>query len=95
MKKLLLITALLCSMGFAKAQDATLKETTDWLTAKLNIPEVGPDNHYFIHQEVSFDRSICKLEITFYNNLNNDYRYWVYEFDLKDISLFDYAHLYQ
>ena len=35
MKKLLLITALFCSIGFAKAQDATLEETTDWIRDKI------------------------------------------------------------
>ena len=38
MKKLILIAVIFCCFGFAKAQesDATLKETIDWLSGKLN-----------------------------------------------------------
>jgi hypothetical protein len=90
-KKLILITALFCCFGFAKAQesDATLKETTDWITGKLDGihrhlgGKAGDDYTY----NISFDGCMCKMKEI---DESPFYKQWTItedSFNLGDISL--------
>lgn len=95
MKKLFLITALLCCFSFAKAQDATLKETTDWLTAKLKgYFTFEVDNNSIPHSaeySISFEECICTITVI---DTRGDGDKWCltketykYVFNLSDISI--------
>jgi len=86
MKKLICIAALLYCFSFVKAQesDASLKETTDWLTGKLNEVTIwGNSNQFKIN--ISFNG--CNCEVIDKVGDTKGYIRSKYVFNLKDISV--------
>jgi hypothetical protein len=88
MKKLILIIAFFYCLGFIKAQesDATLKETTDWLTGKINGLSF-PCGREQINTNISFDGSICTYTMEKFNQNGVSYGKRIFVFNLKDISI--------
>ncbi len=91
MKKLLFIAALFCCIGFVKAQDTepTLKETTDWLTSKLDgLSFYNKEQKFSFEFNISFNGCICTYK---YHMKSDDLpdieRDIKYIFNLGDISL--------
>jgi hypothetical protein len=88
MKKLILITALFCCIGFAKAQesDPTLKETTDWLTGKINELNFPCGRDQLI-TKISFDGCICTYSMERLKPNSEIYGPFKSVFNMKDISI--------
>jgi hypothetical protein len=80
MKKLILITALLCCIGFVKAQesDATLDETLQWLKSKLDGQIIGKTYY-------SFSYDLNNKSITYTDDIRDE----IGGGDIRTINLCD------